>query len=101
VSPIFGQHLNPYAVGENCHFLQRTHYEGGAKARIMLLCYDPEFEPILKKWGSEKAVHAFLKKEFDRINRAVFGGNLEMPELQIKPMEPDAPRTLRIGRLYF
>ena len=48
---------------------------------------DPEFKLILEKWGSEKAVYAFLKKEFDRINRAAFGGSLEMPELQIGPME--------------
>jgi hypothetical protein len=51
---------------------------------------DPEFKPLLEKWGSEKAVHAFLKKKFDRINRAAFGGNLEMPTLQIKPMEQNA-----------
>jgi hypothetical protein len=48
---------------------------------------DPEFKLVLEKWGSEKAVYAFLKKEFDRINRAGFGGSLEMPELQIGPME--------------
>jgi hypothetical protein len=51
---------------------------------------DPEFKLILEKWGSEKALYAFLKKEFDRINRAAFGGNLEMPELQIRPMEQNA-----------
>ena len=51
---------------------------------------DPEFKLILEKWGSEKAVDAFLKKEFDRINRAAFGGSLEMPELQIRPMEQNA-----------
>jgi hypothetical protein len=50
---------------------------------------DPAFE-LLKKWGSEKAVYAFLKKEFDRINGAAFDGSLEMLELQIKPMEQNA-----------
>jgi hypothetical protein len=48
---------------------------------------DPEFKIALEKWGSEKAVYAFLRKEFDRINRAAFGGSLEMPELQIRPTE--------------
>jgi len=51
---------------------------------------EPEFERILEKWGSEKAVYAFLKKEFDRINRAVFEGSLEIPEFLIKPMEQNA-----------
>jgi hypothetical protein len=51
---------------------------------------DPEFTLVLERWGSEKAVHAFLKKEFDRINKAAFGGNVEMPILQIKPMEQNA-----------
>lgn len=51
---------------------------------------DPEFEPILKKWGSEESVHKFLKTEFNRINRAAFGGRLSMPTLKIQPMEPDA-----------
>ena len=51
---------------------------------------DPEFEPVLNKWGSEKAVSKFLRTKFDRINRAAFGGTLEMPELQIRPMEPNA-----------
>jgi hypothetical protein len=51
---------------------------------------DPEFKLILEKWGSEKAVYRFLRTEFDRINRAAFGGNLEMPELQIRPMEQNA-----------
>jgi len=51
---------------------------------------DPEFEPIFKKWGSENTVYAFLKREFDRINRDAFGGSLEMPELKIKPMEQNA-----------
>jgi Leucine-rich repeat (LRR) protein len=51
---------------------------------------DPEFKPLLEKWGSEKAVYAFLKKEFDRINRAAFGGSLEMPTLKINPMEPNS-----------
>jgi hypothetical protein len=48
---------------------------------------EPEFKLVLEKWGSEKAVYAFLKKEFDRINRAAFGGSLEMPVLQIEPTE--------------
>jgi len=46
---------------------------------------DPEFKLVLEKWGSEKSVHAFLKREFDRINRAVFDGSLEIPELKINP----------------
>jgi len=51
---------------------------------------DPKFKLLLEKWGSEKAADAFLKKEFDRINRAAFGGSLEMPTLQIRLMEQDA-----------
>jgi hypothetical protein len=46
---------------------------------------DSELKLVLEKWGSEKAVHAFLKKEFDRINRAAFAGILEIPELKINP----------------
>jgi hypothetical protein len=55
---------------------------------------DPEFKPLLEKWGSEKAVYAFLRKEFDRINRAAFGGSLEMPTLKINPMERIPPVTM-------
>lgn len=51
---------------------------------------EPEFEPILKKWGSEEAVYKFLRKGFDRINRAAFGGRLTAPTLQIKPIEQNA-----------
>lgn len=68
---------------------------------------DPEFEPILKKWGSEKAVYAFLKKEFDRINRSAFGGCLALPSLQIEvertsfgeydPAERYRPAVIRIS----
>jgi hypothetical protein len=47
---------------------------------------DPEFEPILKKWGSEKAVYRFLRTEFNRINRVAFGGCLIVPTLQVKPL---------------
>jgi hypothetical protein len=47
---------------------------------------DPEFEAILKKWGSEKAVYRFLRTEFGRINRAAFGGSLRMPNLHVIPM---------------
>jgi hypothetical protein len=46
---------------------------------------DPEFKPVLENWGSEKAVYVFVKKEFDRINRAAFGGSLEMPTLKRNP----------------
>lgn len=48
---------------------------------------DPEFEPILKKWVSEKAVYRFLRTEFDQINRAAFGECLTVPTLQVKPGE--------------
>src|SRR5215471_11944133 len=54
---------------------------------------DPEFEPILKRWGSEEAVYRFLKKEFNQINRAAFDGNLETAELQIKSIEQNATGT--------
>jgi hypothetical protein len=54
------------------------------------MCVDPEFKPLLEKWGSKKAVYAFLKKKFDRINRDAFGGSLEMPTLKINPIEPNS-----------
>jgi hypothetical protein len=47
---------------------------------------DPEFQPILKKWGSEKGVYAFLRQQFDQINKDAFDGRLTMPDLLIKPM---------------
>jgi hypothetical protein len=54
------------------------------------MSFDPEFKPVLEKWGSEKAVHALLKKEFNRINKAAFNGRITIPMLQIKPMEQNA-----------
>jgi len=48
--------------------------------------FEPDFEALLEKWGSEEAVSSFLQHQLERINNDCFNGRLALPQLQIKPM---------------
>ncbi len=47
---------------------------------------EPEFQALLDKYGSERAVYQALEEEFERVNRLAFGGLLGTPALLIYPM---------------
>lgn len=48
--------------------------------------FSPDEQEVLRRWKSLKHIHAFLKREFNLLNRLCFESRLSLPVFRLPPM---------------